>query len=97
MVPSPEPRGPDSDGVCSVCVRKFQKRDGAMETPQRLRKGEWSSFGACEASAITRKSSRLLGGASLFAPIYVSIWRGNKTAVGRKKRISHGLRSKRVN
>ncbi len=55
-----------------------------METPPRIAKGEWSSFGACEASPIMRKSSRLLGGASLFAPIYVSIWRGNKTAVGRK-------------
>ena len=30
------------------------------------------------------KSSRLLGCTSLFVPIYVSIWRGNQTAVGRK-------------
>ena len=27
--------GPDSDDVCSVCVRKFHKRDGAMETPRK--------------------------------------------------------------
>src|SRR5208283_4868184 len=33
MVSSPESRGPDSDVVCSVCVRKFQKRRGAMEAP----------------------------------------------------------------
>jgi hypothetical protein len=55
-----------------------------METAPRVAKGEWSSFGACEASPIMRKYSRLLGGASLFAPIYVSIWRGNKTAVRHK-------------
>ena len=36
MVPSPESRGPDSDGVCSVCVRKFQKRDREMEASRKI-------------------------------------------------------------
>ena len=73
MIPSPESRGPDSNGVCSVCVRKFQKRDGAMETPRKDCERGWSGFGACEGRPIVWKSSRLLGCTSLFAPIYVSI------------------------
>jgi len=36
MVPSPESHGPDSDGVCSVCVLKFQKRDGEMEASRKI-------------------------------------------------------------
>ena len=35
MVPTPESCGPDLDGVCSVCVRKVQKRDGAVEMPPK--------------------------------------------------------------
>ena len=36
MVPSPKSHGPDSNGVCSVCVRKFQKWDGEMETSRKI-------------------------------------------------------------
>ena len=36
MVPSPELRGPDSDGLCSVCVRKFQKWDREMEASRKI-------------------------------------------------------------
>jgi hypothetical protein len=39
MYSSPESRDPDSGGVCSACVRIFQKRDGEMEDPARFKKG----------------------------------------------------------
>jgi len=31
-----ESRSPDSDGICSACVRKFQKRDGAMASSRKI-------------------------------------------------------------
>jgi hypothetical protein len=36
MDSSTESRDPDSDDVCSACVRKFQKRDGDMEASGKI-------------------------------------------------------------
>ncbi len=82
--PSPEPRGPDSDGVCSVCVRKFQKRDGAMEMPRKGCERGVEQFRGMRRKPNHGEVFAPIGGASLFVPIYVSIWRGNQSAVGRK-------------
>jgi hypothetical protein len=41
MYSSPKSREPDSNGVCSACVRIFQKLDGEMEDPARLGKRAW--------------------------------------------------------
>jgi hypothetical protein len=73
MVPKPELRGPNSDDVCSVCVPKFQKRDGAMETPHKGCERGVDRLRGCEGCPIVEKSSHLFGRTSLFVPIYVSI------------------------
>jgi hypothetical protein len=33
---SPESRDPDSGGVCSACVRIFQKRDDEMHASRKI-------------------------------------------------------------
>ncbi len=36
MYSSPESRDPDSDDVCSACVRNFQKRDGETQASREI-------------------------------------------------------------
>ena len=72
---SPKSRTPDSDGICSACVRKFQKRDGAMASSRKswvrrvdLRREIASAFRA-------RASATLASGLTLHSALRVPILR----------------------
>jgi len=61
MYSSPESRDPDSGGVCSACVRIFQKRDGETRAPRKI----WEKAWICGRGAHGRaKSARTAGRAN---------------------------------
>jgi hypothetical protein len=74
MYSSPESRDPDSGGVCSACVRIFQKRDGEMEGPARLEKG-FAAEPMAERNARGRSVARTKGN-RFVAPLTIRGWRG---------------------
>ena len=71
-----ESRSPDSDGLCSACVRKFQKRYGAMAVSRKILEKGVKPRREIVSAFTARESATLASGwtlhSALRAPILAS-------------------------
>ena len=71
----PESRSPDSDDICSACVRKFQKRDRAMAASWKIWEKGVDPCREIASAFEPRTSATLAGGLMLHSALRVPIFR----------------------
>ena len=68
-------RSPDSDSVCSACVRKFQKRDDAIAPSRKIWEKGVDPCREIASAFEPRASATLAGGLMLHSALRVPIFR----------------------
>jgi len=71
----PESWSPDSDDICSACVQKFQKRDGAMAASWKIWEKGVDPCREIASAFEPRASATLAGGLMLHSALRVPIFR----------------------